>query len=303
MKWKEKTKKQKAWAVIRTIVLCTLAIILTVIVIKTTLFVVDKASAEVVTGENPGYINYSATRIAQVSKMKANEETSEPLIFYTDQYDTMDIQIRGSNGQSYITNDGPPHISIKSGIPDDDGAEAITQIKIKNNTSYTITALYISQYTAIEDYDTGKIIAINGRITIFTEIANGKEETVNIYSGEVGKVTITQIRIYLENSNGEWGAGYEEGYKNGNADGYNSGYNRGQEVGYNAGYTQGKEAGYNQGYKDGTEGNEITYSWLVSIANELFDTKVFGTFTLGNLVFTMLAISVFGGLLKLFFGG
>ena len=88
------------------------------------------------------------------------------------------------------------------------------------------------------------------------------------------------------------GTGYAQGYADGNAYGSETGY----QNGYDAGYAEGEKAGE-------SATNNFSFSWLINFASGLFGINVFGGFTLGDLVYTMLAIAIFGGILKLFFGG
>lgn len=85
-------------------------------------------------------------------------------------------------------------------------------------------------------------------------------------------------------------------------------------TGWNDGYTQGQNEGYNSGYSEGyyagassVSPNEITFGWLVRSVDSVLSYPIFGGanagFTLGSLLVVGLCLSVFGGLLKLFFGG
>ncbi|MCH5202919.1 MAG: hypothetical protein J1F17_06905 [Oscillospiraceae bacterium] len=87
---------------------------------------------------------------------------------------------------------------------------------------------------------------------------------------------------------------------------YEAGYQSGFYEGYNYGEEQGMKQGFDNGYSEAlrdTDTKNISLKWLVQFANTLMSTNILGNFSMGDLVFTMLAIAVFGGILKLFFGG
>lgn len=122
-------------------------------------------------------------------------------------------------------------------------------------------------------------------------------------------------------SDSSYQLGYTAGYNAASSGGvsYQRGYDAGFEAGlssssnssYNSGYSEGQSAGYDSGYSDGLSAGQradknVNLDWVISSVGGLFDIKM-GTganaLTFGDIVFTMVSISIFGAVLKLFFGG
>lgn len=118
--------------------------------------------------------------------------------------------------------------------------------------------------------------------------------------------------------------GYYEGYDDGHIIGYNSGYEHGETYGYNDGYTDGYaggiedgsvtgyEDGYDTGYADGVAATTATtsavedafdliYAGAVSV-DRILSISIFGSITLGMLLFTPVIIGISLAVIKIIKG-
>lgn len=109
---------------------------------------------------------------------------------------------------------------------------------------------------------------------------------------------------------------YKDDYTNGYNTGYNSGYSAGETKGYDDGvneyyqprYDEGYQIGYNEGVSVGlaqqiesVSGLDSVKSLLVS-AYSIFEIKIFGWFSLGDVVGVMVILGIFFFLLKIIRG-
>ena len=170
--------------------------------------------------------------------------------------------------------------------------------------------LYIPLYvtSAIQDYN----------VTSFCEY---------VFGGVRPQYTTSDLGSYQQGYSAGYSSGftsgasvsqsdaYNLGYSAGSSSGFDSGYNRGLAVSstesYNSGFSAGQSEGYQNGYSEGlsdgqSADKDVNLDWVISSVSGLFDIKL-GTgdnaLTFGDIVFTMVSISIFGGVLKLFFGG
>lgn len=107
--------------------------------------------------------------------------------------------------------------------------------------------------------------------------------------------------------------GYTEGYSEGHTDGYISGYDFGlsSTEGYPEGYNAGFTVGYNGGYSDGLEvGNsegaienafDLIYAGAESV-DKILSISIFGSITLGMLLFTPLIVGISLAVIKVIKG-
>ena len=99
-------------------------------------------------------------------------------------------------------------------------------------------------------------------------------------------------------SSGSYNQGYTDGFNAGNSSGYNKGYNAGLTAGQSAGY----QDGYNKGYLDGQQilgGSE----GLIAGTSNLFTMKIFGTFSILDILLIVFGIGMGIWFLKMFAGG
>lgn len=160
--------------------------------------------------------------------------------------------------------------------------------------NYNEVTLYVRQYNATVDNETQVAVidmsSTEGSTTITLPQQSGTWDSIQISAEDTmtgtGNIQVDELQImYTE-------TGYYEGY----AEGFQNGYEQGNNEGY--------QTGFNQGYGQAVADNQtFNLDWLVNFANGFFNVQAIGKFTMGELVFTMLTIAVFGGLLKLFFGG
>lgn len=105
--------------------------------------------------------------------------------------------------------------------------------------------------------------------------------------------------VALDNdSSGSYNQGYTDGFNAGNSSGYNKGYNAGLTVGQSSGY----QDGYNKGYTDGQQilgGSE----GLIAGTSNLFTMKIFGTFSILDILLIVFGIGMGIWFLKMFAGG
>lgn len=90
--------------------------------------------------------------------------------------------------------------------------------------------------------------------------------------------------------------GYYQGYNNGLSDGKSEGYTEGKDAGINIGYSQGYQAGFDEAGGGG-------FSWLISSVQGFLDTKFFGDFGVGTLLYVGLGITLATLFIKFFAGG
>ncbi len=105
--------------------------------------------------------------------------------------------------------------------------------------------------------------------------------------------------VALDNdASGSYNQGYTDGFNAGNSSGYNKGYNAGLTAGQSAGY----QDGYNKGYTDGQQilgGSE----GLIAGTSNLFTMKIFGTFSILDILLIVFGIGMGIWFLKMFAGG
>lgn len=125
------------------------------------------------------------------------------------------------------------------------------------------------------------------------------------------------VSIYEGDGNVQYDAGYNDGYETGYHDGfaegqdygYDFGYDAGYDVGYDigdaAGYTRGHAEGYNEGYDYCLEYGFTDASGLALVKNaflsifDAFSIKIFGYFSIGDVVGIVVIISVVFFIFKL----
>ena len=154
----------------------------------------------------------------------------------------------------------------------------------------------------------------------------GKSFTVNFYSCEPFGIApnesyLWNTRTYYYNftSSGDdaYQDGYNAGYDKGVTDGYNEGYddgydkgyddgvingNGGYDSGYNVGYNDGYDDGYDVGYNDGSN-NELTSANFFRKVFSIFDVKIFGFMSLGDIFKIVFVLGIGVWALKVFAGG
>lgn len=105
--------------------------------------------------------------------------------------------------------------------------------------------------------------------------------------------------VTLDNdASGSYNQGYTDGFNAGNSSGYNKGYNAGLTAGQSSGY----QDGYNKGYTDGQQilgGSE----GLIAGTSNLFTMKIFGTFSILDILLIVFGIGMGIWFLKMFAGG
>lgn len=105
--------------------------------------------------------------------------------------------------------------------------------------------------------------------------------------------------VALDNdASGSYNQGYTDGFNAGNSSGYNKGYNAGLTAGQSSGY----QDGYNKGYLDGQQilgGSE----GLIAGTSNLFTMKIFGTFSILDILLIVFGIGMGIWFLKMFAGG
>lgn len=105
--------------------------------------------------------------------------------------------------------------------------------------------------------------------------------------------------VALDNdASGSYNQGYTDGFNAGNSSGYNKGYNAGLTAGQSSGY----QDGYNKGYTDGQQilgGSE----GLIAGTSNLFTMKIFGTFSILDILLIVFGIGMGIWFLKMFAGG
>lgn len=82
--------------------------------------------------------------------------------------------------------------------------------------------------------------------------------------------------------------------------GYQTGFDKGQSQGYTNGYNVGKSEGYQLGFEAAGAGG---FSWLISSVQSFLDTKFFGDFGIGTLLYVGLGIMLCTLFIKFFAGG
>lgn len=82
--------------------------------------------------------------------------------------------------------------------------------------------------------------------------------------------------------------------------GYQSGFDKGQSLGYENGYNAGHSLGYQEGFDSSGAGG---FSWLISSVQSFLDTKFFGDFGIGTLLYVGLGIALCSLFIKFFAGG
>lgn len=275
MKWNEKTKKQKAWTIIKGFILVVLFVLFVVFLVSFVSAVVKQSSLLSASAE-------TVARSTTAEPILTDTVTGEGFIDNGDGTIDVDIvndslilfEISTVNGS--ISKSGN-YISIRQGVGGFATLTFTNKSSYSNTTVVGIALVFQGSTSPAITFDT--YIRYSGSAYFVCCIRPGESITFDIAG-----TNIQAIIPYWTADN----TSYE--------DGFNAGYQVGQSTGYDSGYN----AGFNAGQ---SSTNNLSMSWLVSFANGIFDTQVFGNFTLGNLVFTMLAIAVFGGLLKLFFGG
>ena len=90
--------------------------------------------------------------------------------------------------------------------------------------------------------------------------------------------------------------GYFQGYNLGLADGIDQGYSDGRTEGISIGYDQGYQAGFDSAGVGG-------FSWLIGSVQSFLDTKFFGDFGVGTLLYVGLGIALATLFIKFFAGG
>lgn len=105
--------------------------------------------------------------------------------------------------------------------------------------------------------------------------------------------------VTLDNdASGSYNQGYTDGFNAGNSSGYNKGYNAGLTAGQSAGY----QDGYNKGYTDGQQILGGTEGLIAGTSN-LFTMKIFGTFSILDILLIVFGIGMGIWFLKMFAGG
>lgn len=99
-------------------------------------------------------------------------------------------------------------------------------------------------------------------------------------------------------------AGYSIGFEEGTQIGYENGYDKGIEDGYNQGYQKGYNDGYNLGASSGSsQGDEFMGNFFSGIVDALDSLKLFGEFSVYDMIITIIGAFVLVFILRLVAGG
>lgn len=127
--------------------------------------------------------------------------------------------------------------------------------------------------------------------TLFPSIGHSVSRLYISYHGTYSNFQSLRMTTKAS-SNSSYYAGYSEGYNHG----YKAGDLASYQNGYNAGLSDGFQNGFNASGKGG-------FSWLISSVQEFLDTKFFGDFGIGTLVYVSLGITLVLFFLRVLAGG
>lgn len=143
----------------------------------------------------------------------------------------------------------------------------------------------------IFDYNYVKFIDNNGNYFIFGCSFTNSD---NFSQDDVVKLSY-QPRLYFLDNNFTDNQYYEQGYSDGQSSGFDDGYLKGEEKGYSDGFKNGKDEGYWEGKQSVIEGEQYSFTSLITSA---IDVPVKTFTSLFN--FEILGVNLSGFLLGLF---
>lgn len=113
----------------------------------------------------------------------------------------------------------------------------------------------------------------------------GVEGAISVVSMKIfmGRAYDTLQEFSLTQVDGNYYGGYTNGYNEGKNDGEVSGYIKGEAAGYEKGHYDGYQEGFNLAADGG-------FGWLISSVQQFLDTKFFGDFGIGTLVYVSLGV-------------
>lgn len=122
-----------------------------------------------------------------------------------------------------------------------------------------------------------------------------------VYSGNSDK-SLVDTRTYYTTSNLTdtviFQNGYADGLIAGNRDGYEKGYNDARAEYEGSGYND----GYNDGWRDGQD-NDFSLGWFLQSSLNILDVKLFGLFSIGDVLKVSVGVMLVLIVLKIFAGG
>lgn len=122
-----------------------------------------------------------------------------------------------------------------------------------------------------------------------------------VYSGNSDKSLLDTRTYYTASSitdNIIYQNGYNDGVVVGNRDGYSNGYNDAKIEYDGSGY----DDGYNDGWRAGQD-NEFSLGWFLQSSLNILDVKIFGLFSIGDVLMVSVGVMLVLIVLKIFAGG
>lgn len=153
----------------------------------------------------------------------------------------------------------------------------------------TSGSLYSAQIMYEDDDNVGskRVIEIDSSLTLPSSLM---VSSLEIY---FGRASDTLYGVTLYSSSTGYLVGYSEGYDQGYMIGKTDGSLSGKKIGYDNGYSVGYQDGFNQQSLGG-------FGWLISSVQAFLDTKFFGDFGIGTLLYVGLGITLVTLFLKMF---